>query len=132
LSGTRWLFTPDGFRYRAENPVERARLLDEERRPSTGDARLTVDRPGHLAAHVEAPGRRILALTERFHEGWSAISAGAPLQTVRVEEDFLGCVVDPGVHDIELRFSPPSFRYGSLMTALGALLLTGIVIARLR
>ncbi len=58
---------------------------------------LTVDRPGHLVAQVDAPGRRILAFTERFHHGWSATSDGVPLRMVRVEGDFLGCVVDAGV-----------------------------------
>jgi hypothetical protein len=131
LSGTRWFFTPDGSRHPAVGGVERVRLLDEQGQSSTGSARLTVDRPGHLVAHVEAPGRRILAFTERFHDGWSATIDGAPLQMVRVEEDFLGCVVDGGVHRVRLRFRPRSFVYGSIVSAIGAVLLAGVLMARL-
>jgi len=132
LSGTRWLFTRDGVRHPVAGAVERARLLDEQGRNSTGSARLAVDRPGHLVAQVEAPGRRILAFTERFHDGWSATTDGATLQTVRVEGDFLGCLVDGGSHRVDLRFMPRSFVYGSVLSAIGAALLAGILIARLR
>ena len=132
LSGTRWLFTRDGVRHPVAGAVERARLLDEQGRNSTGGARLAVDRPGHLVAQVDAPGRRILAFTERFHDGWSATIDGATLSTVRVEGDFLGCLVDGGIHRVDLRFMPRSFVYGSILSAIGAALLAGILIARLR
>jgi uncharacterized membrane protein YfhO len=94
--------------------------------------RLGVDRPGRLVAHVDAPGRRIVAFTERFHAGWSATTDGTPLQIVRVEGDFLGCLVDAGVQRVDLRFMPRSFVYGSIVSALGAALLAGALIARLR
>jgi hypothetical protein len=132
LSGTRWFFTPDGVRHPIEGGVERVRLLDEKGRSSTGSARLDVDRPGHLVARVEAPGRRILAFTERFHDGWAATIDGAPLQTVRVEGDFLGCIVDGGIRRVNLRFMPRSFVYGSIVSAIGAALLAGVLISRLR
>ena len=108
------------------------RLLDEQGKPSTGSARLSVDRPGQLVAEVDAPGRRVLAFTERFHDGWSATIDGAPLQTVRVEEDFLGCVVDAGVHRVTLRFMPKSFVYGSVLSAIGAALLAGVLVLKLK
>jgi hypothetical protein len=49
-----------------------------------------------------------------------------------VEGDFLGCVLDGGVHRVRLRFMPRSFVYGSLMSAAGAVLLAGLLIARLK
>ncbi len=131
LSGTRWIFTPDGFRYPVKGGADRVRLLDEEGRTSSGTARLAVDRPGNLIADVEVPGRRILAFTERFHDGWSATADGTPLPTVRVEGDFLGCMVDRGVHRVMLRFMPRSFVYGTIVSALGAALLAVILIAGL-
>jgi hypothetical protein len=132
LSGTRWIFTEEGVRHPAEGAVERVRLLDEQGRTSTGSVGLAVDRPGRLVAHVDAPGRRILAFTERFHAGWSATADGAPLRMVRVEGDFLGCLVDGGVQRVDLRFMPRSFVYGSIISAVGAALLAGVLVARLR
>jgi hypothetical protein len=132
LSGTRWSFAADGIRHPVEGGVARMRLLDERGHGATGNARLVVDRPGDLVAQVDAPGRRILAFTERFHDGWSATIDGAALQMVRVEGDFLGCVLDDGVHHVTLRFMPRSFVHGSIVSAIGAVLLAGILIAQLR
>ncbi len=126
LAGTRWIFTQEGDRHPVTGSVDRIRVVDEHDRPATGDAVLTVDRPGRLAVRVEAPGPRVVALTERFHDGWSATAAGLPLQTVRVEGDFLGVVVGAGVHRIHLRFRPRSFVWGSIASAIGVALLAGI------
>jgi hypothetical protein len=132
LSGTRWSFTPDGIRQPVEGGAARIRLLDEQGRDATGSARLAVDRPGELVAEVDVPGRRVLAFTERFHDGWSATIDRVPLQMVRVEGDFLGCVLDGGTHQVRLRFMPRSFVYGSIVSAIGAVLLAGVLVARLR
>lgn len=132
LSGTRWVFTEQGVRHPAEGAAERVRLLDQQGRPSTGSVRLAVDRPGQLVAQVDAPGSRILAFTERFHAGWSATAGGARLEVVRVEGDFLGCLVEGGSQRVDLQFMPRSFVYGSIVSAVGAALLAGLLLARLR
>ena len=132
LSGTRWSFTPDGVRIPVEGSAARVRLLDEQQREAGGSARLSVDRPGELVAEVDAPGRRTLAFTERFHAGWSATIDGVPLEMVRVDGDFLGCMVDGGVHQIRLTFKPRSFVYGAIVSAIGAMLLAGLFIAQIR
>ena len=127
LSGTRWIFTQDGFRSPVEGSVARARLVAASGRDESGSARLVVDRPGLLVAEIEAPGPRILALTERFHDGWSATSDGRPLPLVRVEQDFLGCRVDGTVHRVELRFRPRSVVQGTIVSAIGGVLLVAAV-----
>jgi hypothetical protein len=132
LSGTRWFFASDGSRRPATNPLGRARLLDAERREVAGGARVAVDRPGYLVVDVSAPARSTLAFTERFHRGWSATAGGVPLPMVRAEKDFLGCIVDAGTHRVTLRFMPRMFVYGSIVSAIGAALLAGVLIARLR
>lgn len=129
LSGTRWQFAADGSRRPVDGSVDRVRLLDEHGRDSTGIARLVVDRPGHLVVEVEAPGRRILAFSERFHEGWSARAGGAPRRMVPVEGDFLGCVLEAGTERVQLRFLPRSFVYGSVVSIAGVLLLAGMLVA---
>jgi hypothetical protein len=132
LSGTRWSFTPEGVRLPVEGSVARVRLVDEQLRDAGGNARLSVDRPGTLVAEVDAPGQRILAFTERFHAGWSATIDGRPVQMVRVADDFLGCMVDGGVHQVRLAFTPRSFVYGSTISILGAVLLAVMFIAQTR
>ena len=132
LSGTRWIFTLDGSRRPVQGSVERVRFLDEQGHASTGSALIATDRPGRLVVHVDAPGRRILAFTERFHDGWTATAGGTPVKTVRVEGDFLGCVLEGGLQSVRLRFMPRSFVYGSIMSAIGTALLAGVLIAGLK
>jgi uncharacterized membrane protein YfhO len=93
---------------------------------------VVLDRPGHLVVDVAAPDRRTLALTERFHDGWSATVGNVPLQMVRVEHDFLGCVVERGAHRVSFHFMPRSFVYGSLASAIGLALVTGVLIMGVR
>lgn len=127
LSGTRWLFTNAGEQRLVEGGVARARLLDLAGGDASGTLRIAIDRPGHLVVHVDAPDARMLAFTERFHDGWSATVDGAPQATARVEGDFLGLVISSGTHRVELRFTPRSFRDGAIATAAGALLLAVVL-----
>jgi hypothetical protein len=133
LSGTRWRFAPDGHRDSVVGSVSRVRVIDRDGlTDASGRARMALDRPGRLVVHVDAPGPRILALTERFHAGWSATSEGRPLQTVRVDGDFLGCIVDASVHRVALRFMPRSFVYGAIVSGIGVVALAGVLIASRR
>ena len=132
LSGTRWFFRADGSRQPATETLGRARFVDSDWREVAGAAKVVVDRPGLLVVDVDAPGRGTLALTERFHAGWSASSESGLLQTVRAEKDFLGCMVDAGVHRVTLRFLPRSFVYGSMLSGIGVAILAGVLIALLR
>jgi hypothetical protein len=128
LSGTRWTFTPEGVRRPAPGGVERARLIDDRGQQALGRVQLTADRPGHLAASVRARGAATLAFTERFHHGWTATAGGRPLEVVRVEYDFLGCRIDAGVEQVELRFAPRSFRNGAIASTIGTMLLAGVLL----
>jgi hypothetical protein len=132
-SGTRWRFTPEGVRERFVGAVDRMRLLARDGSDADGSLRMAVDRPGRLVVHVDAPGPRLLAFTERFHSGWLATIDGRPTPTVRVEGDFLGCLLDAGVHRVTLRFMPRSFVYGSIVSVAGVLALIVVLVAsRLR
>jgi len=112
--------------------VARARLLDLRRAPAPGTVQMVVDRPGNLAADVNVPGRTILAFTERFHRGWTATADGAALAMIRVDGDFVGCVVDAGVHRVTLQFMPRSFVYGVIVSCLGIVALALVAFARMR
>jgi hypothetical protein len=132
LSGAKWYFTPDGLRQPIQGGLERVRLIDDLGQVATGTASIVVDRPGRLVIDVVVPARRTVALTERFHAGWSATSDDISLQTVRVDHDFLGCVVEAGVHRVSLHFMPRSFVYGSIASAIGAAFLAGALIVGLK
>jgi hypothetical protein len=128
LGGALWTFTPDGQRRQDGGGVARVRLLDASGQPAIGLAQMILDRPGHLSASVRVESPQILAFTERFHHGWQATADGRPIETMRIEGDFLGCRVEPGTRVVELRFAPRSFRNGVLVSIAGAVLLAGALI----
>ena len=97
-------------------------------RAAQGTARVVEDRPGRLVVQVEASGRGLLVTTERFHEGWRAVSDdGRALAVVRANGGFLGCVVESGSSRVHLTFAPWSLRLGSWIS--GATLLAVALLA---
>ena len=94
----------------------------------TGTARVAVNSPGRIAVDVDAPGPRILALAERFHDGWTASADGRPLRMSVVEGDFLGAAIDAGAHRVEFRFMPRGFVIGAVGSLVGVVLLVGAVL----
>jgi hypothetical protein len=105
--------------------VSRVALVDTAVPPLSGEpgsTRLVSDRPGAIVVETTATGRQLLVVTERFHEGWAATEDGTPRPVIRVFGDYLGCIVDPGVHRIVLQFAPHSLRTGLIATTAGVLL----------
>jgi hypothetical protein len=147
LAAPRWL--------RIENPVPRVRLVAEaivaadpardisktqlettalvERRlplqpGRPGKVELLADQPGEIRLSVDSPGRQLLVLIESFHSGWEATTGGEPLPIVRVNGDFMGCVVTPGTSEIEFRFRPASLRFGAWISILGVSLIAAATV----
>jgi hypothetical protein len=84
-----------------------------------GTASITADRPGSICLNAEAPGRQLLVVSESFHSGWRAAVDGKPSEVLRVNGDFMGCVVDKGRHQVELVFRPAAVVYGRLLSLTG-------------
>ena len=86
---------------------------------SVGWTKIMVDRPGYIVveSHVLAPA--ILALTESYHRGWTARAGETQLAAIRVNGDFLGCLLPTGNVHVEFSFEPDSLRYGRLISVCG-------------
>jgi hypothetical protein len=87
--------------------------LPLETRDAHGTADIVEDRPGRIVVDVNAPAKGLLVTTERFHAGWQAVSERQRLATVRVNGDFLACLVEPGDSRVTLTFAPRSLRTGA-------------------
>jgi hypothetical protein len=145
LAGVSWRFTDAGW-MRVPDAMRRARLIADVRasdriatdvrqidiartalvdRPvdglsgAPGDVRLVVDRPGRIVVQATAPGRQLLVLTERFHEGWHATDGEREYPTLRVYGDYLGCVIEAGTPRVAFTFAPASVRSGLWLTIVG-------------
>ena len=77
-----------------------------------------ADDPGDLRLAVTAPGRQLLVVSERFHPGWRVEIDEQPGRVLRVYGDYLGCVVEPGPHEVRFRFEPESLRRGAFVSLL--------------
>jgi hypothetical protein len=99
---------------------------------SPGTATLAIDRPGRIVVDTIAPAPQLLSVGERYEDGWTATIDGGALRVLRINGDFIGCVVDAGPHRVELTFAPRSFSLGLLTSAAGlvALACGAFVIAR--
>jgi hypothetical protein len=122
--------------------IERSRLAYVER--SLGDSanalasadsvRIVSDRPGNVVIEVNTSRPAILVLNESYHRGWNVGSKQTGLapttkgwcpqrlpvpRPLRVNGDFLGCLVPAGHSTVEFRFAPTSLRYGRLVSVCG-------------
>ena len=105
---------------------QRTALLGAALPPLSGDtgaAQVRVDCPAHLVVHTEADGRQLLSISERFDENWTAAIDGFPSRAIRVNADFLGVVVEPGAHMVELRYESRAFARGKIVSLTGLIAL---------
>jgi len=84
-----------------------------------GTATLLSDRPGSLHIRCDGSSPQLLVVAESFHPGWKATVDGKPQQALRINGDFLGCLVAPGRHHVRLEFHPDSLRRGWIATWAG-------------
>ncbi len=91
----------------------------------------TVSSPGYYRIEVATSGRQLLVVSESYHEGWRATIDGKRHPVERVNGDFLGCVLESGVHAIELRFAPDSLIAGKRITGAGIAAFACILVAAL-
>ena len=84
-----------------------------------GAVAIIADRPGSIYLRPTAIRRQLLVISESFHPGWRATVDGVERPVLRVNGDFLGCVVGPGTSDVRFDFRPASLQSGRALTAGG-------------
>jgi len=82
--------------------------------------------PGRAAWHSDTPTDQLLVFAQRHHPGWRVTVDGEARDLIRVNGDFMGCVVPAGEHTVTFTFSPASFRYGLGLSGLGLFLTLGL------
>ena len=81
-----------------------------------------AERPGLIRVETHCSSRQLLVVSESYHDGWQASVDGEASRVVRVYGDFIGCVVEPGAHEVEFRFRPRSLRWGAWISVAGMVL----------
>jgi hypothetical protein len=104
--------------------------LDDPGGSATAKARVTEDRPGKITVAVDSPSKQLLVLTESFFKSWVVhIDGENPQPALRVNGDFLGCVVPAGKHEVAFSFESKSVRNGRIASLAAAAIAGALVIA---
>ncbi|MCF6284369.1 MAG: YfhO family protein [Candidatus Hydrogenedentes bacterium] len=82
--------------------------------------------PGNVVLQTTADTTQLLVFAQRYHPGWRVAVDGEARSLVRVNGDFMGCVVPQGEHEVAFVFWPKSFYYGLLVSGGGLLLTLGM------
>jgi hypothetical protein len=122
------LISADTARDISRIPLESTVLVEEPLNLTPGPlgkATIVVDRPGGIRVAVNSPSRQLLVLAESFDRGWQATINGQSQPIIRVNGDFMGCIVEPGQSDALFEFRPASLRYGRWLSVFGL----GLIVA---
>jgi uncharacterized membrane protein YfhO len=58
-----------------------------------------------------------------YYEGWSATVNGRPVQIEKANIAFIGIPIDAGENEITLRYFPPWFKLGLIVSAFSLLII---------
>jgi len=107
-------------------PIETTALVERPLQIPAGTPGIATrydDRPGRMEIWVECPTPQLLVVSERYHPGWHARVESKPREVLRVNGDFMGCLVQPGEHRVQFVFQPSSLRYGAIVSCVGLALI---------
>lgn len=75
-----------------------------------------------LAFSVKTGGRALLVIAQTWEKNWRAEVGRQPVPILRVNHAFQAIAVPPGVHQVTLRYTSGSFKLGSVVSGLSALI----------
>jgi hypothetical protein len=91
---------------------------------------VAVDRPdGRVAVKVDAATAGVLFFAEPYYPERQAFVDGMAVTPVKANVAFTAVRVPPGAHQVELRYVPGSFRWGSALSAATLAVWAGTAIA---
>jgi len=90
----------------------------------------TITRYRNMQVEIagNADGRRLLVLTDNWHENWRASVNGQPAPVVRVNGTFRGIWVSPGSFVVEMSYAPKTLPPAIAISTLTSLCLIAIVL----
>ncbi len=92
----------------------------------SGKLELTSDKADSISLLAETGQRAFVVLTDSYNPGWKAYDNGKPTEVYQADGLLMAVRIEPGRHEISLRFEPDSVVWGSMLSQAG-LLLTGVL-----
>lgn len=88
--------------------------------------RVRSQTPERIRLQVEVASAGVLVIADTWYPGWKAAVDGEPAPVLRANYAFRAVALGPGLHEVELRYAPRSFRRGCAASALGLALLAAL------
>jgi hypothetical protein len=88
-----------------------------------GTARITAYADERVAIDTDAPGRRLLVLSDTWFPGWRATVDGGPVAIARANVAFRAVPLAAGRHRVVFEYAPASFRIGATISTAALLAL---------
>lgn len=86
--------------------------------------------PNRISGSIQLDTSKILCMSVPYSKGWSACVDGNKAELFRVNTIFSGILLEPGEHQVELKYVTPGLGAGILCSLLGVVLLIGIILYR--
>jgi hypothetical protein len=97
-----------------------------------GSARLKTYRPEHVVLEARADRPAELVLSDVSFPGWEVTVDGRPARLDRVDYLFRGVTLTAGLHRVEMRYRPASWRAGWILSAVALAALAVLALLGLR
>lgn len=111
-----------------EGPVD---MENEPQKPAGFDtARIVEYSTRKVVIDAEARKKGILVLTDVFYPGWTAYVDGKPARIYRVNGIVRGVLLEKGTHRVTFHYSPLSFKIGLVLSGIGLLTITVLMVWR--
>ena len=91
---------------------------------------ITMFTNSHIRGTIELDSARLLFLTIPWDKGWHSRIDGKEVPPMVCSIGFIGLLIEPGKHDVELYYSPPNFKLTLALTLTGVFIY--LVLASIR
>ena len=94
----------------------------------TDSLHISLFSQNHLEGDIKTDRKKILFLSIPYSKGWHMKVDGNDVKPLMVNFGFLGCLLEPGGHKVELTFEPPYYTAGMEASVISLILYGGLVI----
>jgi hypothetical protein len=91
-----------------------------------GDVQIVRYRTTSVTLRTNTPCKSMLVVADTWFPGWKALVDGKPAQIYAAYDIVRGVVVDPGQHEVVMRYRPSSVFTGMALAFVGILLCVGL------
>ncbi|MFF2091711.1 YfhO family protein [Paenibacillus sp. NPDC058174] len=106
--------------------------IEDIKKLSQNEYKLSTVTNNKIEGVIEVAGAKLLALSVPYDEGWSVKVDGKEAKVQKVNVGFIGVLLEPGLHQVEFKFTPPLFKTGLIITIISILIIVTLLIIQWR